>query len=184
MDKYLDEYNNKKFIYIPLNGKVPYIKNWNQKTKSIDIPEGKNAGVLTGKVSKITVVDIDYKEDGMKTWNSLMKLYPSFITPIVITPNSGLHLYFKYNKNLPNMSRLKINNRTIGWDIMNDGRQAVVPPSTDLLNHKKYKWKYDLSNEIIEMPKWFRIIYSLLIKINYTSYHYYNILFMKIVKNE
>ena len=158
MEKELELYQRKRFIYIPLNGKVPYIKNWNRVSKSIDIPEGKNVGILTGKPSNITVIDIDYKDNGMRIWNALSKLYPSFKTPIVITPNGGLHLYFKFNKNIPNISRLTIDTRQqVGWDIMNTGRQVVVPPSKDLINHKKYKWKYDLSYPIIEMPKWLEL---------------------------
>lgn len=161
MEKELSIYKKKKFVYIPLNGKVPYIKNWNKVSKSIDIPEGKNVGILTGIPSNITVVDIDLKDDGMKTWNILSKLYPPFITPIVITPNGGLHIYFKFNKNIPNASRLTINNKQVGWDIMNTGRQVVVPPSRDLINHKKYKWKYDLSYPIIDMPKWLELFISI-----------------------
>lgn len=158
MEKELSIYQKKRFIYIPLNGKVPYIKNWNKVSKSIDIPEGKNVGILTGKPSNITVVDIDFKDNGMKTWTALSKLYPSFTTPMVYTPNGGLHLYFKFNKSIPNLSRLSTHTPTpIGWDIMNTGRQVVVPPSRDLMNHKKYRWKYDLSHPIIEMPKWLEL---------------------------
>jgi len=151
MNKQLELYDRYKFRYIPVNGKIPYFKKWNEVTHSVEIPTGKNVGILTGKPSKITVLDIDSKDNGLKVWNILSSLYPHFVTPTVATP-SGLHLYFKYNKKLKSTSRLKVNDTRIGWDILNNDRQCVAPPS--VADNKKYRWKVDLSNPIITMPLW------------------------------
>ncbi len=160
METSLDKYYSINFICTPLRGKIPILKKWNEldHTPDYNVFKNKNIGVLTGKVSKITILDIDYNDNGMKTWKLLTSLYPKIITPICITPNKGLHIYFKYNKNISSSSRLKIDNKRIGFDILNDGRQAVIPPSTDLVNHKKYKWlNSPFTTPIIAMPTWLEL---------------------------
>lgn len=139
-------------ITIPLipNKKYPYLKNWQKITKSKTIHEGENVGALTGKVSNITVIDIDKKDNGIITWNKLISCYPEFKTATVKTPFGGIHVYFKYNKKLKSSIKLKINNKLIGWDVLNDGKQAVLPPS--VVDGKKYKWI--IREPIITMPKW------------------------------
>ena len=162
MDKQIEVYNKKKFITIPLNAKFPYIKNWNNFTKPVHVPNGKNVGILTGKSSGITVLDIDNGNEGLKTWNIISKLYPNIITPTCKTASGSIHLYFKYNKNLPTTIRLKVRDKKIGWDVLNDNSQVVAPPSLGIHN-KKYKWIMGLDHPIVEMPEWL----LLFIKINH-----------------
>lgn len=164
MDKHLEYYSDLKFICTPLNGKVPIIKKWNKFTHTPEYSafKNKNIGVLTGKVSNITILDIDNKDNGMKMWKQLSACYPKINTPIAITPNNGLHIYFKYNKKLSSTSRLKLNNNYIGWDILNDNRQAVLPPSIDLYNNKKYKWLIrPTHNNISQIPNWLELYINL-----------------------
>ncbi len=156
----LNVYKKNKFITIPLNGKRPFFKKWTEldhTPKDWNVFNNKNMGVLTGKPSKITVLDIDYQDNGMAHWNKIKKLYPTIITPIVSTPGKGLHIYFKYNPKLPSTSKLHLNDTVIGWDILNNGRQVVVPPSD------KYKWIYDLDTPLAKMPEWLEH-YILLLK--------------------
>lgn len=156
MDKELDYYTNIGFRCTPLNGKVPIIKKWNSldHTPEYKAFKNRNVGVVTGKQSNITILDIDYKDDGMKVWKLLSSLYPSFETPTVITPNKGIHMYFKY-VDIPSTSKLKMNNKKFGWDILNDNRQAVLPPSIDNINKKKYKWMVKpTKTNIIKIPDW------------------------------
>ena len=156
-EKHLQEYTSLGFICTPLVGKVPILKKWNQFSHVPDyrVFKNHNIGILTGKSSGITILDIDYKEDGMKIWKAISSLYPKINTPIVITPNKGLHIYFKYNKKLESTTRLKLNGKRIGWDILNDGRQAVAPPSSDISNNKKYRWVLRPTRDNIDhMPKW------------------------------
>lgn len=152
MSDALDSYDHHGMIAIPLNGKRPFFKNWTQQDhtpydRSVFI--NKNIGILTGRTSKITVLDIDMQDDGIKHWKALKKMYPDIITPMVLTPNKGLHLYFKYNSHLRSSSKIRLNGKTIGWDILNDGRQVVAPPSD------KYKWIHSLSSTpLAKMPQW------------------------------
>lgn len=146
------DYKRHKFIAIPLNGKRPFFKKWTQIDHiphDLNVFNHKNIGILTGKASNLTVLDIDKQDQGVTHWNKLKKMYPEIITPMVITPNKGLHIYFKYNPKLSSTSKLHIAKQTIGWDILNDGRQVVAPPST------QYKWIHKLDTiPIAKMPKW------------------------------
>ncbi len=164
MEKYLDEYSSYKWVCIPLNGKIPILKKWNQFDHTPDAKAfaNRNIGVLTGKASGITILDVDIKDNGLVYWKQIESLYPLIDTPIVKTPSGGLHIYFKYEKSLSSSSRLilKRNDTTshrIGWDILNDNRQAVVPPSSDMQINglKRYKWIQSPSKcKISKMPKW------------------------------
>ncbi len=157
MEKHLDYYTELGFICTPLNGKVPILKKWNQFDHTPDYKtfNSKNIGVLTGKISNITILDIDFKNNGIKLWKTLIQCYPTINTPIVITPNKGIHVYFKYNKNLESSIKLKLNNKYIGWDVLNNNKQAVLPPSIDIYNNKKYKWVVSPNEtSITKMPIW------------------------------
>jgi hypothetical protein len=155
--KKIEYYNNLGFVCIPLKGKVPFLKKWNEltETPSLKVFTTSNIGVLTGKPSGITVLDIDFKDKGMIIWNKIKTLYPKFKTPTVITPNKGIHMYFKYTKKLSSFSKFNLNGEKIGWDILNGNRQVVIPPSIDIKNNKAYRWLISPdSTPLIEMPSW------------------------------
>jgi hypothetical protein len=163
----LELYSKLKFISIPVHGKRPFFKNWNaveHTPRDLSVFNGNNIGILTGKVSKITILDIDSKDDGVIIFNKIKKLYPEFKSPMVYTPGKGYHIYFKYNPRLLSISRLRLNGKRIGWDVLNNDRQAVAPPS--IIDNKKYKWIHSpLDTEIINMPEWLES-YILLLKSN------------------
>lgn len=92
-----------------------------------------NIGIVTGKVSGTTVVDLDkYKPDFNPDLET--KFFDSIVTPTVETPNGGNHLWMNYIEGL-----------TIGAnvlpaiDIRGDGGYIVAPPSVNG-NGKPYKW--------------------------------------------
>lgn len=137
------ELNSYGFVVIPLDNKKPLFKRWNQMTKTPErlyVFEGRNLGVLTGQASGITVLDIDIKDGGMVLWKNISSSYPEIITPMCKTPSGGLHLYFRFNKNLHSFSKFKLRQKQIGWDLLNNDRQVVAPPSINVLTKKKYKW--------------------------------------------
>ncbi len=121
----LDFYKEQKFDMVQLvpNGKYPVEHDWPNKTHKKQeewmrwVENKSNLGLKTGKISGITVVDIDKKE------------IPSEIKPLLEntliqkTPN-GWHYIYKYEKDLPKtrIDELKI-------DIENDGGQIVIAPS-------------------------------------------------------
>lgn len=149
--QYYDLFN---FISIPMLKKRPYIKKWQLFTKTVHARNvNENIGILTGKVSGITVVDIDIKDNGLLFWKNIAQ--PEIITPTVVTSTGGLHLYFKYEPTLDNTIKLVINGTKIGIDIRNDHGLVLAPPSK--ISNKKYKWIKGLSLEdtsIKKMPVW------------------------------
>lgn len=105
-----------------------------------------NVSIVTGKVSRITVVDVDSKK-GFDRLDPLLD--ENLITPIVDTPaigkNFGQHWYFKYIPGIP--SRADYFGENCGIDIRNDGACVLVPPShlKNGVGYKEYKWKSGLS---------------------------------------
>lgn len=118
------------FSIMPVSqDKRPLLKSWKEYQTNIaneDTIErwwkkfpNANIGVITGKVSGITVIDVDTYKGGKADQ------FPKTFT--VQTGNGGLHLYYKYSPGLtisanayPNMP---------GIDIRNDGGYVVGPYS-------------------------------------------------------
>ena len=116
-------------VPIKPNGKAPMVK-WEQyQEESATAPEvyewwqkypDANVGFVTGKVSNLTVVDIDTSKDGKR----LGKHDDLPATRAVRTGSGGLHFYYKYYPGIKNDSRV----RDL-CDIRNDGGVIVMPPS-------------------------------------------------------
>lgn len=108
--------------------------------------EDANVGIVTGKVSGITVVDIDSKEGE----EALAKYLPQgFHTPTAITQKGGRHLYFKHVPGLSNRVRA-----IPGVDVRNDGGFVVAPPSIG--EKGVYSWAPDAQpglTDLATMPQ-------------------------------
>jgi len=154
--KSISELTDFGFVIIPLEKKVPILKKWNQIKKTPEhryLFEKHNIGALTGEVSGITLLDIDIKDDGMKQWKCLSSAYPEIHTPMVKSASGGIHIYFRYNNKLHSFSRFKLNGKYVGWDLLNNDRQAVVPPSK--IGSRRYSWVVSLHEaKLASMPKW------------------------------
>ena len=95
-----EQLDNSGIIYFPCKGKIPSVKEWQKLTTSKKVKEKSNYGVLCGKVSGITIIDIDNKSDamiknGVDIWNLLLKQFndgTALETPTVKTGSSGLHI--------------------------------------------------------------------------------------------
>ena len=109
--------------------KKPLINSWKQYQTTAATPEQimewwetfpeANVGIVTGKVSGITVIDVDTHAGADPT--------PFPETRTIKTGNGGLQLYYKYSEGLsvsanayPQFPRV---------DIRNDGGYVVAPPS-------------------------------------------------------
>jgi hypothetical protein len=151
-------YNEFDLVSLPMSGKQVLIPNWQKKTKTVHPSYiNQNIGLLTGKVNGITVLDVDVKDDGMKLFSKLIKEHPDIKTPTVKSPGGSIHLYFNYNKKIPNSNRILVDGERIGWDIKNDGSIITSPPSIYPGTDKRYKWVKGKSLndlDIIAMPNW------------------------------
>ena len=173
------------WVCVPLEPgtKCPKYPGWNKTTETnfdIFYPDRKGLGVICGKVSGITVVDIDISIEGkdkyagfdnfIPIWEKIMAYYQrdGFTTPTVQTPSGGFHYYFQHEDLLPSGSA-KINVKLNGTkgkapiDIKNDGgHQVVAPPSIYFANkpEKKkfegleYDWITEYDVPLQKMPKW------------------------------
>lgn len=86
-----------------------------------------NIGVVTGKVSGITVIDIDVGagKGGAETWSALIEGHGEPDTLMAKTGSGGMHIYFKYNSALKTGS----NRLGKGIDVRCDGGYVVAAPS-------------------------------------------------------
>jgi len=142
------EYQARGYPVIPIKkdpdpdlDKKPYIK-WKkyqtEKPTAADIKKWwdkwPNAmiGIVTGKISGVTVIDPD-TQSGVECVESLLP--ESLEIPTVDTPGGGRHYWFDYVPGIPNRSRLEGLTDT---DARNDGGYVVVPPSVGS-NGKAYR---------------------------------------------
>jgi P4 family phage/plasmid primase-like protien len=118
-------------------------------------------GMITGKVNGIFVIDIDDIED----WKYLLKETGNKepITVKAISGQGGIHLFFKYDETLENISSkscaITYNSKQLKIDIRSNGGFIIVAPSCydDKNTGKKavYKWKKSiLKHELSNVPKW------------------------------
>ena len=155
------KYINRGWSVIPTQGKIPLIPWLEFQTRitnkdTVDLWWDKwpnaNVGIITGKISGITVIDID-GEKGKESLKQL-RLAP---TLMATTPN-GFHLVFLYNPSYPQGVNI-----LPGLDIRNDGGFIVGAPSKgqDKLTkeEKNYYW---IDSEIspIELPKFDSIFHG------------------------
>jgi len=127
LEDLLSFYSEKQFDLVPVqkNNKIPIEKDWTNKNhKNKDewkmwLERGLNIGLKTGKISNITVIDID---DPTLITEEIQKLFNKTCTQ---TTNKGYHYIYEYEPDLPKtrLEKFKI-------DIENDGGQIVIEPST------------------------------------------------------
>ena len=125
------------FSPIPLNGKIPLIKSWNEKDNafflySLEKHRG-NIGIRTGRFSKIIILDCDKPRsnnanatDGNEDFNKIVlkETGKSFLDLPTVIDQSGsesYRFYFRYNPNIQYLSKIK----NCNIDILSDKKQAV-----------------------------------------------------------
>jgi len=92
-----------------------------------------NIGIITGKVSGITVMDFDWYKLSPEERVQYEKDFPKVFTPTAFSPRKGEHRYFEYNPELPTK-----NGVLKALDIKNDGGYVIAPPSEN--GNGKYQW--------------------------------------------
>jgi len=101
------------------------IKEW------FDKEDAPNIGLVTGKISGVTVVDIENGGDVSELPKTLISK----------TGGNGFHYFYKYETGIGNQVRIKELT-----DIRNDGGYVILPPSVS--DKGSYEWK-----EIIQVVK-------------------------------
>jgi hypothetical protein len=166
-----DSYAALNIITFPCNGKIPSIKDW-QKLSKTKKSSG-NYGVLCGRLSGITVIDLDKLKDkdnnhidGVKFFNKVLNdtlgdEAEFFNVPTVKTPTGGRHLYFKYCNQLKTSSGIYSYDengkpgKKIKIDVRNDNGFVVGVGSIHPDVKKTYKWETDFrEGDLIDVPEW------------------------------
>lgn len=147
------------YSVIPLRrNKLPLLSSWkdyqiappieDQITKWWSETPDANIGIITGKISGITVVDIDMSNDKHVDINLFPKTYT------VKTPTGGYHLYYNYTPEIKQTANTFPQFPHV--DIRNDGGYVVAPPSfCDYIKEKKrVKGTYKVidNSTIVDFP--------------------------------
>ena len=102
-----------------------------------------NYAIVCGKISNLTIIDVDTKNGGDPTPFLNRGFYE------VRTPSGGYHFYFKYCEGLPSTPQKREGKGFLkGIDIQSDERLAFAPPTS--FSHGKYVVTNDAP--IIDIP--------------------------------
>jgi hypothetical protein len=125
-------------------GKIPIKKGWRNLTETPkDIGKylntGHNLGIVCGKNSNVTIVDLD-------SFLFVGEIFNGFELDTMRTRRTDGrgHIYFKYNPNLPSSKH-----HDLGIEILNDGCNAVAAPSV----HQSGEIYTSNNKPIIDIPK-------------------------------
>lgn len=143
------EYFEKDLYVIPLNGKIPLVKNWSffSKQKPSELlldswcnkyPKS-NVGLLTGKLSGVVAIDIDK--------DSALKMVPH--SPVVKKGKKGETRFFKYN------GEANFKRHDLGIELLSTGNQTAIPPSIHPETKEPYTWTSHetlLSYDVEDLP--------------------------------
>ena len=137
-------YLDQGYSIIPVKGKSKHLVKWakyqSEKPSKEQVQEwwgeefiDANIAIITGKISGITVVDIDSYKLNDEQKAEVEKSFPTVATPTVISASGGEHRYFAYSPGVPTK-----NDVMTGLDIKNDGGLIIAPPSQN--GKGKYEW--------------------------------------------
>ena len=127
-------------VVMPTIKKGPRFKGWQSLKQTLDLDDyawqqATGFGIQCGKVSGITVVDVD--KPAMEFFEKFWAHHKFPPTTTVKTPSGGLHLYYKYHPDLKQTQGFA----GLDIDIRNDGGQ-VVAPGARYDTDKKDKMRY------------------------------------------
>lgn len=113
-----------------------------------------NIGIAVGPRSNLSVMDIDPRNSGDKSYKALIEKYgPLPVTPVDQSGGGGNHVYFSYNNLFGIPKEFKK-----GIDIKNNG--YIIAPNSIHLSGKRYKWQDGREPwhvPLAEVPEWLQI---------------------------
>jgi P4 family phage/plasmid primase-like protien len=174
MQNEIIKYTQENLVCFSINVKQKKHKNGNYK-KDIDFPskwtdftlnktyvnnEYNGISLLTGKINKLIVIDIDNTEH----WNKLLQENnegePDTVK--VISGSGGMHFYFRYDKDLEEVkSKDHCFGKNYDIDIKTNGGCVIAPPTKyyneNLEKEVEYKWEKSIfDKKPSKMPKWIK----------------------------
>jgi Predicted P-loop ATPase and inactivated derivatives len=151
------QYAEGGFYVVPLNGKIPRKKGWQEAAHLEWMPEwgAGNVGILAGEKSGIIVLDVDPKNGGDKSMAELENKHGKIDTVTCMSGGGGWHYYFRYPEGAG--IRNSVSGLGAGLDIKSNGGYIVAPPSVHPDTREKYVWaegKAPWEKELAEIPQW------------------------------
>lgn len=112
-------------------GKAPILRSWPTLTRPCrpnsikkELNNGCNVGAVCGKVSNLTVIDIDYQIKGINEFIFDGIDCTSFVEQKRTNKNGKKHVLFQYNAELKTKQY-----QPLGFDVLNDSGNIVLAPS-------------------------------------------------------
>lgn len=94
-----------------------------------------NLGIVTGKVSRLVVLETDVRNGGAESLERLEKAHGSLPRTVEASTGSGRQLYFVH----PGGAALGAGEQPTGIKVSGDGGYVVAPPSVDAKG-RSYAW--------------------------------------------
>lgn len=138
-------------------GKHPRIKDWRNKATTdrgliqnwLNIWPNSNWAVLTGAETGIIIIDVDPRNGGHESLETLAEKYPEILNSFhVLTGGGGLHIYLAH----PGGTIKSRPTDLPGIDIKADGGAAVIPPSLHASGNRYHASDKFSLNDIVPCP--------------------------------
>jgi P4 family phage/plasmid primase-like protien len=141
---------------------IKFPKEWQNFTIDNNIFKKSDNGLafLTGKINDIIVIDIDNVDHWKKILQKNKEEEPNTVK--AISGSGGIHLYFKYDENLENItSKTQCFGKEYDIDIRTNGGCIICPPTKYYNENMKKNVEYVLVKSIIDhdpipMPNWIK----------------------------
>lgn len=110
-----------------------------------------NVGIVTGRISRLCVLDVDPRNGGLETLVDLDHHGGQMPddNPLAITGSEGLHHYYGLDAALPKAAPF------VGIDVQADGALVVAPPSLHA-SGRRYRWARPITSPWPVVPAWLR----------------------------
>lgn len=164
MQSHVQQYYDKGIYTFTFEGLTTYINAKGEvKKKNHGLPEWKSIdrtnfmeytfnhhralAVLTGKISNITGIDFDNKEE----YERMVREHPELKTHYTVQTHNGFHIYCKYKAEVKTTTKAMISYQKV--DIRNDDAILYAPPTKYKIKHtgEIAEYKY-IGGDIQEFP--------------------------------
>lgn len=161
------EYRKRGWGVVPVDGEskspcVAWTQYQTQRASEKKIREwwqqfpGASVGVVTGQVSGLAALDLDFPANDATAWGVLQGQagYSLPPTPCVHTPSGGRHFYFRHPGHIEIGRHIKFLGEYPAVDLF--GKGFLVAPPSQRKDGTCYEWDADLGTdiELAELPVW------------------------------
>ena len=128
-------------------------------TKSLNVPDDRALGVLTGELNNLSVIDLD-DDESIRIWEDMCNMFEEDGVdkyPYSVKTGKGYHIYYAYNGEKKKTKVLKVDGKIINIDLIARGGFVYAPSTLHPVTNTYYEFiddDLDFDNLPI-IPKWF-----------------------------